>query len=64
MIHKKNLYPKDTEQSIDIFSIDYVLVLSVFQTTPSCGRTLSAEAQCTADLYFLFLCSLAVSHEF
>lgn len=62
MIHKKNLYPKDTEQSIDIFSIDYVLVLSVFQTTPSCGRTLSAEAQCTADLYFL--CSLAVSHEF
>jgi len=42
----------------------FVLVLSVFHIMTSCGRLFGAEAQCTVELYFPILCSLAVSREF
>ena len=41
-----------------------VLTLSVFHIMTTCSRLLGAQAQCTADLYFLVPWSLVVSPEF
>lgn len=57
-----------TEPYIDYYresslhASEAVLVLSVFDFVISCNRLWGAEAQCTAEMYFLV--SLAVSCEF